>query len=369
MKHKISKKNLQSKYLKGLRGREKEFAFHPEEEDYRGRATTSTFTFTTYDESHYESHQFNSFKELKAFQKEIKQKSPLFWMDMAGINLDQLKEVCNYYQIHQLITEDIESFGQRAKVDDLEDQLFLLLPTLEYEKESEIIKIGQLFLLIREDSILSFHNTEKSPNLENVHKKLAVADGLARKKKSDYLLYLIFDEIVDNYYNVLDLLSDQLDKLEEIIIEPKQKTALLTLSILKHKILAVKRRVTPVREVINNLWQTDSSLIDPINKKYFKNIYDHVIIAVEYNDNYREIVISLQDLYMNQMNTRMNEVMKLLTIVTVLLAPFTVISGLYGMNFVRIPFSSIPYGFVIAVIAMIGISVLMLIYFKIKRWF
>jgi magnesium transporter len=131
----------------------------------------------------------------------------------------------------------------------------------------------------------------------------------------------------------------------------------------------VKRAITPVRELVNALWHSDNGLIEEGNAKYFKDIYDHICIAIDYADNYREMVVSLQDLYMDQVSARMNEVMKILTVVTTLLAPATVISGIFGMNFATIPFSENPNGFKAIIGIMAAIMLLMLIYFRRKRWF
>jgi magnesium transporter len=177
------------------------------------------------------------------------------------------------------------------------------------------------------------------------------------------------DAVVDDYFTVLDKLSDRLEKLEDEVVTHPNSSVLLKITLLRHEIMVVKRAITPVRELVTSFWRSESTLIDPANKKYFKDVYDHIALAIEYTENYREMALNVQDLYMNQVNTRMNEVMKILTVVTTLLAPATVIGGIFGMNFDKIPYAHHPHGFTIAVIGMLSVSVLMLFFFRKKGWF
>ena len=133
--------------------------------------------------------------------------------------------------------------------------------------------------------------------------------------------------------------------------------------------MLMRRAMTPVKDVVYSLWQANSSLLDTRNARFFKDIYDHIQLAIDYNEGYREMTINLQDLYMNQINTKMNEVMKILTVVTVLLAPATVIGGIFGMNFDRIPMMHSQAGFLLSIGLMLAISVAMIWYFKKKGWF
>lgn len=360
---------LQSNYLSAYRKKARRNTYHPEEIQTDNIADTGyNVSLTVFNQKQIRQTQLSQTDNLESLFQPIVASS-VKWIDIGGNVRQIIRKIGQGFQIHNLIINDILSVGQRAKTDDMGSYVFVLLPMLSYNEESDTIDSDQLCLILGEGYIISVHNNASPGYLSLLNDKLNNAESPARSKNADYIFYLIMDAVVDQYFNVLDKLSEQLDNMEDIVIDRPQKSALLTLTMLRHKIMVVKRAISPVRELVNNIWHTDNKLVDSNSKKYFKDIYDHITLAIEYNENYREMVINLQDLYMNQVNTRMNEVMKILTIVTMLLAPFMIVSGIYGMNFDKIPFSHQPYGFVIAVLAMLMASIALLFYFKKKGWF
>lgn len=291
------------------------------------------------------------------------------WIHVDGLRKEEVETLCANFSIHSLLAEDILSIGQRAKTDDMDTHLFALLPMLYYNSEHEIVETEQLSLVLGPNFLLSFQPDPRQDALDSIRNKLKNERSALRKKNADYLAYSFMDAVVDDYFSILELLSDRLEQLEDEVVQNPNNSVLLKISLLRHELMVVKRAIGPVREMVNTFRHSESPLISASNRKYFKDVYDHISLAVEYTENYREMAINLQDLYMNQVNTRMNEVMKLLTVVTTLLAPATVIGSIFGMNFVRIPFSQHPYGFVIAVLAMLALSIVMLLYFRKRRWF
>lgn len=360
---------LHNNYLSAYRKKAKRYTYHPEEikNDPPGEAGYN-IALTVFNRDTLTTRKLSNANELETLFQPATPPS-VKWVDIAGIVPQMIRKVGQGFQIHSLIINDILSVGQRAKEDDMDAYLFVLMPMLTYNQESGIIDTDQLCLVLGQGYLLSFHNNTAPAYLKILEDKLKSADNPARCNNADYIFYLILDAVVDQYFDVLDKLSEQMDNIEDIVIDRPQKSVLLALNMLRQKIMVVKRAITPVRELINNTWHTDNKLVDPNSKKYFKDIYDHITLAIEYNENYREMVLNLQDLYMNQVNTRMNEVMKILTIVTMLLAPFMIISGIYGMNFDHIPFSHVPHGFAIAVLVMLAGSVTLLLYFRKKGWF
>lgn len=291
------------------------------------------------------------------------------WINVDGLHKTEVEALCKKFEVHPLLTEDILSTGQRAKADDMETHLFALLPMLTYNADTGIVQQEQLSIVLEKNWVLSFQPDPKQDPFYPLREKLKNTAAIVRKKPADYLAYCLIDAVVDDYYSVLEHLSARLEKLEdEVVIRPSQST-LLKITLLRHEIMVVKRAITPVRELVASLWQSENDLIDKSNKKYFKDVYDHIVLAIEYTDNYREMAVNVQDLYMNQVNTKMNEVMKILTVVTTLLAPATVIGGIFGMNFDKIPYSHHPQGFAIAVGIMLSVSAIMLIFFRKKGWF
>ncbi len=291
------------------------------------------------------------------------------WINLDGIHQHEVEAIAKNYNIHALLIEDILSKGQRAKADNIDNQLFCLLPMLRYNTDTGIVLIEQISMVLGSNYVLTFQEEPNYDPFDNIRKKIETTGSAIRLRESDYLFYTLIDAIVDQYFNVLDYLVARLEKLEDEVVVSTGNSNLIKISLLRREIMLVKRSIGPVRELINALMTTDSNLIDKKTKKYFKDIYDHILLAIEYTENYRDMVVSLQDLNMNKVNTKMNEVMKTLTIVTTLLAPATVIGGIFGMNFEKIPFSQHPLGFYATAGLMLLIALLMLLYFKKRKWF
>lgn len=363
-------KLLRRKYITAYRSKKKAFAYRPEVRERISEADQTLFTVTAYSADFIETKKFEQADQLIDYLNASKAApEKVLWIDAAGITSPAIKKTGSYFHIHPLLIEDILSNGQRAKLDDMGNQLFALLPQLSYNQENGIVDQNQITVAVLDGFVLSFHNEPQPSCFTTVQDKISKEASPARKNKADYLFYLILDAIIDQYFTVTDILSDQFDQLEDAVIESPEKSTLLNLALLRHKVMVVKHAIMPVRELIDNLWRSDNQLIEKETRKFFKDIHDHITLVTEYNENYREMIINLQDLYMNQVNTKMNEVMKILTIITALLVPFSVISGIYGMNFSRIPFTSAPHGFFVSLVCMFGISALMLLYFKRKDWF
>jgi magnesium transporter len=291
------------------------------------------------------------------------------WINIDGLRKNEVEAICKHYKIHFLTGEDILSVGQRAKYDDMDNLLFILLPMLTYNEDSGLVQSEQLSIVLEKNLVLSFQSDPAEDPFDPIRERIKNTEAPIRKKEADYLAYSLLDAVVDDYFTVLEKLSNRLDFLEDEVINRPNKSVLMKASILRQEIMMVKRSITPVRELVSGLWQSDNSLIQEVNRKYFKDVYDHIILAIEYTENYREMALSLQDLYMNQVNTRMNEVMKILTVVTTLLAPATVVSGIFGMNFKNMPFIESEKGFNVAMGIMVVVAFLMLLFFRRKRWF
>jgi magnesium transporter len=179
----------------------------------------------------------------------------------------------------------------------------------------------------------------------------------------------MLDLIVDNYFLVMEKLGDQIEAVEEEVIRGNQRKSLAKINLLRKELIILKRNFSPVRELVNGFLRSDSELLDDRTTKYFKDVYDHIVQAIDLSENYRDIMTSMQDLYINNVNLRMNEVMKVMAIVTCLLAPATVVGGIFGMNFDRIPYLHTRHGFWIAVGLMIFLPLLMVWMFWKRGWF
>jgi magnesium transporter len=198
---------------------------------------------------------------------------------------------------------------------------------------------------------------------------LKVGNTKIRQNAADFLFYALIDMIVDNYYVVMEKLGEKIEGLEEDIVRSPNTRSLAKINMLRKEMIVLKRSVAPVRELVNGILRSESELIEEKTEKYFKDVYDHILQANELAENYRDMMMNLHDLYLSNVNLKMNEVMKVMAVVTCLLAPATVIGGIFGMNFERIPLLHNKWGFFISVALMLFIPLAMIRVFKKRGWF
>ena len=300
---------------------------------------------------------------------DFKDSNTIKWINVDGINKETVETLCQRFNIHYLLAEDIQSVGLRPKMDEIDNHLFCLLNMLYFNKEKATVESEQISFVLGSHYVISFQEDAERDVFNVLREKLKVASTKLRQSGADYLCYALIDMIVDNYFIVMEQLGDKIENLEEEIIHKPSTKSLAKVNQLRKEIIVLKRSISPVRELINGFIKTDSDLIHETTNKYFKDIYDHVMQASDLVENYRDVMINMQDLYINQVNLKMNEVMKVMTIVTCLLAPATVIGGIFGMNFETIPYLHNRYGFFLAVAFMLVITMWMLSIFRRRGWF
>lgn len=291
------------------------------------------------------------------------------WINVDGINKGMIEVLAKQFNIHYLIAEDIQSVAQRPKTDEIDNHLYCVLNMLYFNSDNSSIESEQISIVLGANYVISFQEDATRDVLNGLREKLKVAGTKIRQSNADFLCYALIDMIVDHYFIVMEQLGDKIESLEEEIIKIPDTRSLAKINQLRKELIVLKRSIAPVRELINGFIKNDSKLVQPNTVKYFKDIYDHIIQANDLVENYRDMMITMQDLYINQVNLKMNEVMKVMTIVTCLLAPATVIGGVFGMNFDRIPYLHNQYGFFIAVSLMILIPIWMIWVFKRRGWF
>jgi magnesium transporter len=291
------------------------------------------------------------------------------WVNIDGIRKSDVEAVCNHFGIHPLLIEDILSINQRPKMDDVEGILFCLLNMLYYDNEKQKVEQEQISIVLGRNFVVTFQEDAKRDVFNPLRERLKMSSSKARQRGADYLCYTMLDLIVDNYYLVMEKLGDRLEMLEEEVIRNSDKRSLARINQLRKELIVLKRNTVPVRDLISGILRSESDLLEDRNTKYFKDIYDHIVQAIDLTENYRDMMMSMQDLYINNVNLKMNEVMKVMAIVTCLLAPATVIGGIFGMNFESIPYLHNQNGFWIAVGIMLIIPVWMVMAFRKRGWF
>ena len=291
------------------------------------------------------------------------------WLNIDGLRKSDVEKICAEFGVHQLLAEDILSINQRPKMDEVEGVLFCLLNMLYFNESTGGVESEQISIVLGKNFVISFQEDGKRDVFDPVREKIMFAQTKIRQRGADYCCYALLDMIVDNYFRVMEKLGERMEWLESIVIRRSNTQTLAKINELRKELMVLKRNIAPVRELINGLLRSDTDLIEDRTEKYYKDVYDHIVQAYDLTENYRDMMMSMQDLHINNVNLRMNEVMKVMAIVTCLMAPATVIGGIFGMNFDRIPYLHNKYGFYIAVTAMIIIPLWMLGQFRRKGWF
>ena len=311
-------------------------------------------------------YKFNSVDECLPFANDDKY---IHWINIDGLRKKDVELVCERFGIHYLLMEDILSIGQRPKMDEIENVLYCLLNMLYFNNKNNTVEQEQISIVLGKNFVISFQEDPQRDVFNLLREKLRLQTSRVRQRGADYLCYSMLDLIVDNYFSVMEKLGEKIELVEEDIIRYSNKQNLGRINQLRKELIVLKRNMAPVRDLINGFLRSESELIDERTTKYFKDVYDHIVQANDLSENYRDMMINLQDLYLNNVNLKLNEVMKVMAIVTCLLAPATVIGGIFGMNFERIPWLHNQYGFYIAVSAMLLIPAWMIMLFRRRGWF
>lgn len=291
------------------------------------------------------------------------------WINMDGLKKAEVEKISQHFGIHQLITEDILSYGQRPKMDEINGLLFCLLNMLYFNEKDSTVETEQISIVMGKNFVISFQEDASKDVFNHLRDKLNIPNSKIRQSGTDFLFYSLIDSIVDHYYLVMEKLGDRIETLEEDIIRQANNRTLVKINMLRKEMIVLKRSIAPVREMVNGIIRSESELIEERTEKYFKDVYDHIIQANDLAENYRDMMMNLQDLYLSNVNLKLNEVMKVMAIVTCLLAPATVIGGIFGMNFESIPLLHNQWGFFISVGLMLLIPIWMIMMFKKRGWF
>ncbi len=289
------------------------------------------------------------------------------WINLDGLsNLSIIEKLQAHFCFHSLVLDDILN-DQRPKAEEYEDYLYFTLKML-YSIEGDKIEYEQISFVLGTNYLISFQ--EKAGDLfDPFRERIRLDQGRVRKKKSDYLLYRLIDIIIDNYYVVLDNIGNQIEEIEDNIHSNSTERAFHKIQSIKKELIFLRKAVYPLREALSKLVKGESSFVEEDNQRYFSDIYDHTVHLIDSLDTYKDLTSSLMDIHINTMNTKMNEVMKLLTIITTIFIPLSFIAGIYGMNFDIMPELRWQYGYPAVLVAMAAVVAGMLYFFKRRKWF
>jgi magnesium transporter len=230
------------------------------------------------------------------------------------------------------------------------------------------IDYEQISFVLSDNFLVSFQ--EKEGDLfDGFRDRIRLDLGRVRKKKGDYLLYRLIDIIVDSYYTVLDKVGDVIEEIEENVYENPSNQTFVEIQQLKKELIYLRKALYPLREAVGKIVKGETEYIQEDNIRYYSDVYDHVAHIIDSLETYKDLTSSLLDIHINAMNTKMNEVMKVLTVISTIFMPLTFIVGVYGMNFDNMPELGWRYGYFAVWGVMCVIFVAMLMFFRKKKWF
>ena len=332
---------------------------------YTGEQKTQTIIadIIDYDENEVKQTQITDISKYKNNFKYWVKWIDFIWLDQTK-DLELLWEIFN---IDWLTLEDIANIQQRPKLEDMDNYIFLSLKMFSFNEIENTIKEEQISLIVGKKYLISFQESWGIDDFENIKDRILKWKWKVRRMKSDYLMYSILDNVVDQYFVVLEKIEEKIEELEEELINNATPNTLPKIQDLKQKLIILRKSIRPVREIINSLQQTDSKIIGENLGKYFRDIYDHTIQIIDTIETSKDIISSSLDIYLWSINNKMNEVMKVLTIIGTIFIPLTFIVWVYWMNFKYMPEFAMKRAYPILWIVMITIVCLMLIYFRKKK--
>ncbi|MEZ4978604.1 MAG: magnesium/cobalt transporter CorA [Chitinophagales bacterium] len=305
---------------------------------------------------------FTNLEELAARRK----KDALTWINVEGLsNVNLLSDVGKAFAIHALSLEDTVNVNSRPKFEEYDDYVFIVLKMLYYEEENLVVEHVSFVML--ENCIISFQELRQDV-FESVRIRLREGKGRIRTAGIDYLLYALIDALVDHYFVIFENFGDKIEDLEnEILLEPDDEIS-LKIQRLKKEVYKIRKAAFPLREVMSRFERSEHKLMQESTKPFIRDVHDHSIQIIETVENYREMTMGLMDLYMSSISNKMNNVMKVLTIIATIFIPLTFIAGVYGMNFEHMPELHYKYAYFILWGVFVVMFIAMLIAFRKRKW-
>jgi magnesium transporter len=317
-----------------------------------------------YDGGHIEEKELNTIEEAFPF----KDLPTITWVNIDGLQKVQIIETLGrHFDIHPLVLEDILSTGQRPKMEEFESYIYIVLRMLSFNEQEAKLEDEQVSLILGPSFVLTFQEDEGDV-FDPVRARLRNNKGRIRKAGADYLVYALIDAVVDNYFAVLERVGDRIEFLDEKLVANPTPEVLAQIHDLKREVLFLRKAVWPLRDVINRFQRGEIPIFQPQTLIFMRDVYDHTVQVIDTVETLRDIVAGMMDLYLSSLSNRMNEVMKVLTIIATIFIPLTFIVGIYGMNFDYIPELRWRWGY-FGILGIMGIIALgMLLYFKRKKW-
>jgi magnesium transporter len=294
--------------------------------------------------------------------------STVTWIDVTGVHdVQVVEQMGKAFALHPLLLEDVVHTAQRPKMEDFGEYLFFVLNMLTYDAGSKGILSEQISLVLGPSFVISFQESEGDV-FNPVRERIRNAKGRIRKMGSDYLAYALIDAVVDHYFIILESISEKIEALQEEVLSQPSPETLQIIQTNKQDLIYLRKSVWPLREAVNNMQRTESDLITDGVLVFLRDVYDHTIQVIDTVETFRDMNSGTLDIYLSSVSNRMNEVMKVLTIIATIFIPLTFLAGIYGMNFEYMPELKWRGAYFVVWLIMLIVGIIMFIGFKRKKW-
>ena len=328
------------------------------------KAEETKITILDYDETQFQEKKVREIEECFPF----KETPTVTWINVDSVHdVGFIQKLGEQFDLHPLIIEDIVNTQQRPKMEESENYIYIVLKMLYLDAESNGTQVEQVSVVFGKNFVISFQERE-GDIFEIIRERIRNGKGRIRKMGTDYLAYALIDAVVDHYFIILEKDGEKIEVLEEKVVSEPRPETLQEIHRLKRDMIFLRRSVWPLRELVNSLERGESPMIQKTTRIYLRDVYDHTIQVIDTLETYRDMLSGMHDTYLSSISNRMNEVMKVLTIIATIFIPLTFIAGIYGMNFEFMPELKWRWAYfgVWGIILIIGIF--MLLFFKKKKW-
>jgi magnesium transporter len=333
-------------------------------EQARDSEAAPLVTVIDYDEGLFEEKELTDLSELSAFRDT----ATISWINIIGpVSVERLGHIGDIFKLHPLTIEDIKNTGQRPKMEDMVDYIYISAKVFYFKDKKGEVKIDQLSIIVGKNYVLTFQE-DNDRIFDPIREKLRKYKGRIRRMGSDYLTYRLMGAVIDGYFAVLEKVGEKLEYLEEMVVTNPNPTVLRSIHGLRIEMTYIYRYVWPLREVVGALTREELPLIRKSNEAYFRDIYDHTIQIIETMETDRDMISGMLDIYVSSMSNKMNEIMKTLTVIATIFIPMTFFAGVWGMNFKHMPELEWQWAEPTFWLFMIAIAVALLLFFRKRKW-
>lgn len=318
-----------------------------------------------YTDDHIEEIEITEVAELERFNNP----DTVTWINIQGLHdVEVISSIGKLMGLHPLTMEDILDTNQRPKVEEFEDHLYISMKMINHLEDHNKIDIEQVSIIAHNNFVICFQ--EKPGDVFNdIRTRLRNGKGRARKRAADYLSYMLIDVIIDFYYETLDQVWNKIERLDDLVVRRPDRIELNDIQVIRRDLIQLRRYMYPVRDVVHSISNSQGQFFSDQTLMFVRDSYDHAVQVVENLDTYREILNSVMDLYLSQLSNKMNEVMKVLTVMSSIFIPLTFIAGIYGMNFEHMPELGWAISYPVGFWSLIGVvAVIMVIFMKSRKW-